>query len=207
MLDTSATFYLFIVSKVEEDSQVDMFTTWGPGFKISFDLMILNRANGLRSIFAFLGGHLPNVPQIRLNDNKLIFSTSYNPLTGEETVRFEKDVEISKWMNIVIESELQSDNTVGNDFCNVFKITMFFIQYDFVITVDGVVEMKDEDFPAKTIQNVKAFDTHKILQSADAVYKDLKITPTHTPLVRSGLSNSKKTLRPYFLVSTCDLVD
>merc|ERR1712110_732179 len=62
---------VYEVSKVEEDSQVDMFTTWGPGFKISFDLMILNRANGLRSIFAFLGGHLPNVPQIRLNDNKL----------------------------------------------------------------------------------------------------------------------------------------
>ena len=91
-MDTSATVYLFTVSKVEQNSEVDMFTNWGPGFKISFELMILSlpEADDVKSIFAFLGGHLPNVPQIRLNGNKLIFSTSYNPLTGKESVSLEE---------------------------------------------------------------------------------------------------------------------
>jgi len=155
--------FVYEVSKVEQNSQVDMFTNWGPGFKISFELMILSlpEADDVKSIFAFLGGHLPNVPQIRLNDQKLIFSTSYNPLTGEETVRFEKDVEITKWMTIVIEAKLdQADDT-----------------FDFVISVDGVEENRFDDFPAKPIQNVQAFDTHLTLQPANAVYKNLEIIP------------------------------
>ena len=72
---------------MEEDSFVDKYENWGPGFRISFDLLILKNVEELQSIFAFLGRHFANVPQILLEGLKLRFTTSY-PLTGKKSVKY-----------------------------------------------------------------------------------------------------------------------
>ena len=114
-LDTSANFWYFSVSKVEEDSFVENYENWGPTFRISFDLMILKEVDELQSIFAFLGRHFANVPQILLNGRTLRFTRSY-PLTGKKTVKYEAEVDINTWVKILIETKLEPDNTVRSDF-------------------------------------------------------------------------------------------
>ena len=100
---------------MEEDSFVDNYENWGPTFRISFDLMILKEVDELQSIFAFLGRHFANVPQILLEGRKLRFTRSY-PLTGKKTVKYEAEVDIYTWVSILIETKLEPDNTVRNDF-------------------------------------------------------------------------------------------
>merc|ERR550539_700729 len=150
---------LFEVSKVEEDSFVENYENWGPAFSISFDLMILKEVDELQSIFAFLGRHFANVPQILLDGLNLRFTTSY-PLTGKKSVKYETEVDIHTWMSILIETKLRPDNT-----------------FDFVISV-GRDEHTVEDVSAKAIEDVSAWDTHYALKPAGAVYKNLVIDPT-----------------------------
>ena len=109
---------------MEEDSFVDNYENWGPAFRISFDLMILKEVDELQSIFAFLGRHFANVPQILLDGLKLRFTTSY-PLTGKKSVKYETEVDIHTWMSILIETKPRPDNTVGIDFCVKYN-TMFY---------------------------------------------------------------------------------
>ena len=49
LLDTSANFGYFSVSKVEEDSFVENYENWGPTFRISFDLMVLNKTSRIQA--------------------------------------------------------------------------------------------------------------------------------------------------------------
>ena len=79
--------------------------------------MILKEVDELQSIFAFLGRHFDNVPQILLDGPKLRFTTSYPFFHGKSVVKYETDVDIHTWMKIVIETKLTNDNTVGIDFC------------------------------------------------------------------------------------------
>ena len=113
---------------MEEDSFVDNYQNWGPGFRISFDLLILREIKELQSIFAFLGRHFANVPQILLDGLTLRVTTSY-PLTGKSSVKYETEVDLHKWMAIVIETKLKTDNTVGwNSFLSLFKnIPVFYL--------------------------------------------------------------------------------
>ena len=97
---------------MEEDSQVKNYDTWGPEFKISFDLLIFEQATELQSIFAFLGDHFTNLPQILLDDTKLRFTTSY-PLTGKTHVSHDVEIEMRKWLAIVVETKRDGDQ-VGN---------------------------------------------------------------------------------------------
>lgn len=150
---------LFEVSKVEEDSFVENYENWGPTFRISFDLMILKKVDELQSIFAFLGRHFANVPQILLNGRTLRFTRSY-PLTGKKTVKYEAEVDINTWVKILIETKLEPDNT-----------------FDFVISVGGE-ENTVEDVSAKALEDVTVWDTHYALKPATAVYKNLVIDPT-----------------------------
>ena len=96
-----------------EDSKFEDYETWGPEFKISFDLLIFNQATELQSIFAFLGGNFTNLPLILLDDNKLRFTTSY-PLAGKTHVSHEVEVEMKKWLKIVVETRRGNDDKVGN---------------------------------------------------------------------------------------------
>ena len=56
--------------------------------------------------------HVPqiHVPQILLDGRKLRFVYIHNTLTGE-MVNYETEVEREKWVNIVVESKPNSDNT------------------------------------------------------------------------------------------------
>merc|ERR1711874_544757 len=152
---------LWEVSKVEEDSFVENYENWGPGFRISFELMILKKGDGLQSIFAFLGRHFANVPQILLDGLKLRFTTSYPFFHGKSVVEYEADVVINTWMTIVIETKLTNDNT-----------------YDFVISVGDDWRHTVRDVSAKAIEDVSAWDTHFALKPASAIYKNLVIDPT-----------------------------
>ena len=110
---------------MEEDSFVDNYENWGPGFRISFDLLILKNVAELQSIFAFLGRHFANVPQILLDGLKLRFTTSY-PLTGKSSVKYETEVDIHTWISVVIETKQTTDNTVGINFCHSLNLTMVY---------------------------------------------------------------------------------
>ena len=79
--------------------------------------MILKEVDELQTIFAFLGRHFANVPQILLIGRTLRFTRSY-PLTGKKTVKYETEVDIYTWVSILIETKLEPDNTVRNDFGN-----------------------------------------------------------------------------------------
>ena len=103
------------VSKVEGQNLVQSFDNWGPRFTISFDLMILEEAKELKSIFALMSPyfvHVPqiHVPQILLDGRKLRFVYIHNTLTGE-MVNYETEVERGKWVKILVESKPNSDNT------------------------------------------------------------------------------------------------
>ena len=111
---------------MEEDSFVDNYENWGPGFKIAFDLMVLEEVDELQSIFAFLGRHFANVPQILLEGRTLRFTRSY-PLTGKSRVHYEAVVDIHTWVSITIETKLTTDNTVGNHLIFQLNITMFYL--------------------------------------------------------------------------------
>ena len=58
-----------------------------------------------------------------------------------------------------------------------FYYNVFFIQFDFVITVDEV-EKRFQDVEAKEIKDVTLWITHLQLDGADAVYKNLQIIPS-----------------------------
>ena len=94
-----------------------MFENWGPEFRISFDLMILKEAAELQSIFAFLGRHFSIVPQILLEGRTLRFTTS-DYMTGKQSVKYESEINPNVWSKIVVETRLETDNTVGHPFYN-----------------------------------------------------------------------------------------
>ena len=90
-----------------------VYRNWGPEFHISFDLMILETTNDLRSIFAFLGDHFDSAPLVLLKDSVLHFRTS-TPL-DEEEFSYDYPVEAKKWIKIEITQTKQTDDTVRID--------------------------------------------------------------------------------------------
>ena len=142
------------MSKVEEDSFVDNYQNWGPGFRISFDLLILREIKELQSIFAFLGRHFANVPQILLDGLTLRVTTSY-PLTGKSSVKYETEVDLHKWMAIVIETKLKTDNTVGwNSFLSLFKYpdVLFSSTSSFLLEEMNIQLRRSQPKPLRTSQ-------------------------------------------------------
>ena len=89
---------------------VQTFDNWGPRFSINLDLMILEEAQELKSIFALTSRYFIHVPQILLDGMKLRFIYIHNPLTGE-MVNYQTEVERDTWVNIVVETKPNSDNT------------------------------------------------------------------------------------------------
>ena len=106
----SITLTIYTVSKVETNHRHETYENWGPEFKISFDLMILETATELKSIFAFLGDHFESAPLILLRDLDLYFRTS-NSLAGEE-FSYDYPVQAKKWIKIEITQTRQYDATV-----------------------------------------------------------------------------------------------
>ena len=112
----SITLTIYTVSKVETNHRHETYENWGPEFKISFDLMILETATELKSIFAFLGDHFDSAPLILLKDLVLHFRTS-DSLAGEE-FSYDYPVQAKKWIKIEITQTRQSDATVRIDLFN-----------------------------------------------------------------------------------------
>ena len=86
---------------------------WGPEFKVSFDLMILEEAEVKKNIFAFSGDRYHNAPWISLKNLILRFHVE-NPDVEDTLLEvYEHPVALNKWITIEItQSRKQSGDKV-----------------------------------------------------------------------------------------------
>jgi len=153
---------LWEVSKVKAGEELESVGSrkWGPEFKVSFDLMILEEAEVKKNIFAFSGDRYHNTPWISLKDLTLRFHVE-NPVAEDTLLEvYEHPVTLNKWIKIEI---TQTRKQSGDKF-------------DYLIKVNGEEVHKAEDLDVEeTEDKVTAWATNKNELAADAVYKNLVI--------------------------------
>ena len=100
------------MARFERNKLISTIPSWGPLFRINFDVYLDSLGSGWQSLLAFKGNNAASnigefgdrVPIIELNDGKLYFLTAIN---GNPNFHFTpRGVQVGKWYKIIIEQNL-----------------------------------------------------------------------------------------------------
>ena len=108
---------------IKKNHEIGTVDSWGPIFRISFDLIIHSFVKGKgkqgwSSVLAFKGNggkshccnHGDRIPDIALNKNgKLRFS---NSVSGNKKYQFIFNVALNKWYNIIVEQTRTDEKVI-----------------------------------------------------------------------------------------------
>ena len=114
---------------VKRNTEIETIPTWGPLFRVSFDLKINSLKSGNKggwsSVISFkgnegkkdLGNHGDRIPAVFMNKNgRLHFRSS---VSGNTNHKLSSAVQLKKWLRVVIEQNLSNEKVVNGAFISI----------------------------------------------------------------------------------------